>query len=358
MKAVVLRKPFDLALADVATPAPGRDEVLVRVTNSGICGTDLKIFTGAMPASYPVIMGHEMTGEVVGGGDEARIRQGDRVLVDPVLYCGICFDCRAGRTNLCPTGGVIGREVNGGCADYVVAPLTHVYPLPPSIESRTAPLIQVLTTVLHAQRRAGVGPVPRSGPGENVEPVPRSGPARETQSVAVIGLGVSGQLHVQLAKARGAGPVIGVSRSAWKRGMAERLGADLTVTAGQEAVAAVTGATRGHGADVVIECTGHVASIADALAMVRPGGTVVLFGIYTATEGPLPFYQLYYKEPTVIGARAAMSEDFPESIDLVADGRVTLSPLVTHVMPLAELAQALALLERDADGRMKIVMEN
>jgi 2-desacetyl-2-hydroxyethyl bacteriochlorophyllide A dehydrogenase len=258
-------------------------------------------------------------------------------LIDPVLYCGTCFDCLAGRTNLCPNGGVIGREVNGGFADYVVAPRSHVYPLPASIDSRTAPLIQVLTTVLHAQRRASVS---------------------AGQSVAVLGLGVSGQLHVQLAKARGADPVIGVTRSAWKRSVADQLGADLTVSTGEEAIRAVKGATRGHGADVVIESTGMVKSIAAAIAMVRPGGTVVLFGIYTASEGSLPFYQLYYKEPTVVSARAAMSEDFPESIDLVADGRITLSPLITQVLPLSELAQALDMLESDAAGRMKIILEN
>jgi len=337
MKAVVLRKPYDLAVAEVARPEPKRDEVLVRVTHSGICGTDLKIFTGAMPAAYPVIMGHEMTGEVLDGADDSRIRRGDRVLVDPVLFCGTCFDCRAGRTNLCPNGAVIGREVNGGFADFVVAPRTHVYPLPASIDSRTAPLIQVLTTVLHAQRRASI----TSG-----------------QSVAVIGLGVSGQLHVQLAKARGAGPVIGVTRSAWKRSVADRLGADLTVTAGDAGIQAVREATQGHGADVVIESTGMVKCIGDAIAMVRPGGTVVLFGIYTAGEGALPFYQLYYKEPTVISARAAMGEDFPESIALVASGRITLDPLVTQVLPVAELSQALGLLESDADGRMKIILEH
>ena len=337
MRAVVLRQPFDLALADVARPDPGAGDVLVRMTHSGICGTDLKIFSGAMPAPYPIIMGHEMAGEVIGGADGTRIRAGDRVLVDPVLYCGSCFDCRAGRTNLCPNGGVIGREVNGGFADYVVAPRSHVYPLPSSLDSGTAPLIQVLTTVVHAQRRAGVA---------------------AGQSVAVLGLGVSGQLHVQLAKARGATPVVGVTRSAWKRGVADRLGADLTVPTGEEAVLAVKGATDGRGADVVIESTGMVRSIADAITMVRPGGTVVLFGIYTATEGALPFYQLYFKEPTVVSARAAMSENFPESIDLVASGRVVLAPLVTQVLPVTELAQALGMLESDADGRMKIILEN
>ncbi len=337
MRALVLRKPYDLVVSDVAPPEPAHDQVLVRVTNSGICGTDLKIFSGAMPATYPVIMGHEMAGEVLDGADGSRLRRGDRVLVDPVLYCGSCFDCRAGRTNLCPQGVVIGREVNGGFADFVAAPRTHVYPLPPSIDSRTAPLIQVLTTVLHAQRRASIS---------------------AGQSVVIIGLGVSGQLHVQLAKARGAGPVVGVTRSAWKRSIADRLGADLTVSSGADGVQAVRDATQGHGADVVIESTGMVKCIGDAIAMVRPGGSIVLFGIYTASEGQLPFYQLYYKEPTVVSARAAMGDDFPESIDLVARGRIKLDPLVTQVLPVAELARALGMLESDADGRMKIILEN
>jgi len=335
MKALVLRRAGDLAVADVERPEPRAGEVLIRVRNSGICGTDLKIFSGAMPAPYPIIMGHEIAGEVAGGG--APLHEGQRVLVDPVLYCGTCFDCRAGRTNLCPNGGVIGREVNGGFADYVRAPRSHVYPLPSSIDSRTAPLIQVLTTCLHAQRRASV----TSG-----------------QSVAVVGLGVSGQLHVQLAKARGAHPVIGITRSAWKRELAGQLGADLTAPSGDEATRAVMAATGGHGADVVIESTGQIGSMADAIAMVRPGGTLVLFGIYTAREGSLPFYQLYYKEPTLVSARAATSEDFPESIDLVASGAVTLSPLVTQVLPLSQLREALGMLERDVDGRMKIILEH
>ena len=336
MRALVLRQAGELAVAEVDTPEPRRDEVLVRVRTSGICGTDLKIFTGAVPVAYPLIMGHEMAGEVVSGGD-ARVATGQRVLVDPVLFCGTCIDCRSGRTNLCSSGGIIGREVHGGFADFVVAPRTHVYPLPDSIDTRSAPAIQVLTTCLHAQRRAGMAP---------------------GQSVTVVGLGVSGQLHAQLAKALGAKTVIGLSRSAWKRSVAEQLGADMTASSGEAAVAAVKDATGGHGADVVIECTGHMKALADSIAMVRPGGTIVLFGIYTDREAALPFYQLYFKEPTIVSARAATSEDFPESIDLVARGAVSLSPLITQTVPLAQLREALAMLEDDVDGRMKIILEH
>src|SRR5206468_4317286 len=141
---------------------------------------------------YPRIMGHEIAGEVVAGAETGTLQPGDRVVIDPELYCGVCFHCRIGQTHLCPNGILLGRDANGGFAEYVTAPSTHVFPLPVSIESRHAPLIQVLTTCLHAQRRINTV---------------------AGESVVVYGLGVAGQLHTQLAKARGASPVIGVTRS-------------------------------------------------------------------------------------------------------------------------------------------------
>src|SRR5205085_10962982 len=118
MKAMVLRAPNDLVADDVAVPAadPARD-VLVRVTHSGICGTDFKIYTGAIPVAYPRIMGHEMTGEVVDAG-VSSLRIGQRVIVDPQLFCGACFHCRIGQTHLCPSGMLVGRDANGGFAEW------------------------------------------------------------------------------------------------------------------------------------------------------------------------------------------------------------------------------------------------
>src|ERR1700736_4157567 len=101
MKAMVLRAASHLALDEVARPETPPGHVLVRITHSGLCGTDLKIYKGAIPAQYPLIMGHEMVGEVVGGEDTAEIRRGDRVIIYPVLFCAPCFHCRIGQTNLC-----------------------------------------------------------------------------------------------------------------------------------------------------------------------------------------------------------------------------------------------------------------
>lgn len=336
MKAMVLSAPGKLVLDEVAVPEARTGEVLVRVTHSGLCGTDLKIYQGAIPAKYPLIMGHEMIGEVV-SGETSGVGPGDRVIIDPVLYCGACFHCRAGQTNLCRGGGLIGRETNGGFAEYAAVPASHVFRLPDSISSRTAPLIQVATTCLHAQRLT---------------------PLFLGESVAVIGLGVSGQLHVQLAKARGAGQVIGISRSRFKNELAETLGADITIEAGKGAVEKVLEATEGRGADVVIESTGVMACLADAIRMVRFGGRIQMFGILSAKEGALPFYELYFKEITLINNRAATAQDFPATIDLVDRGALRLEPLVTHWMSLSELGAALEMVEDGADRRLKIILDH
>ena len=337
MKAMVLRAPRELAADNVAIPKLSAGQVLVRVTHSGVCGTDLKIFNGAIPVRYPLIMGHEATGEVVDAGGQPGIRAGDRVIMDPELFCGVCFHCRVGQTHLCPSGQLLGRDANGGFAEYVAVPASHVFPLPGSIDSRTAPLIQVLTTCMHAQRLVNIFP---------------------GESVVVMGLGVTGQLHVQLAKARGAHPVIGITRSASKRELAESLGADLTIPGGPGAIEKVREATEGRGADLIVETTGVVPSLSDAITMARVGGRLLLFGIITAKEGALPFYDLYFKELALINARVAKPEDYPNSIDLVQRGIVRLEPLVSNVMQLGELNEAIGMLGSDNGQRMKIILEH
>jgi len=316
---MVLRAPSDLVLDEVARPQPAAGQVLVRITHSGICGTDWKIYSGSIPVTYPRIMGHEMAGEVVAVEADLQGRlgrplvPGDRVIIDPETYCGTCFHCRIGQTNLCPNGTLIGRDTNGGFADYLMVPASQVFRLPDSIDDRTAPMIQVLTTCLHAQRQVTIFP---------------------GDSVVVLGLGVTGQLHVQLAKARGA-RVIGVTRSAEKRAMAEKLGADLT-----------------------IETTGVMRQLADSVHMTRFGGKVLMFGIYTVKEGALPFYDLYFKEISLITARVAKAEDYPASIALVERGQVRLEPLVSDVMPLGELKAAIGMLASDSGQRMKIILDH
>lgn len=337
MKANVLEAPGRIALRQVADPVPRDGEVLVAVSHTGICGTDVKIFDGSIPGRYPLIMGHEIAGEVVGGSPGGGLRHGTRVLVDPTLYCGRCVYCERGQTYLCLAGALMGRDVDGGFAELVGAPAANCHVLPDAIEAAEAPLIQVLTTVRHAQTMAGIG-------------------AGDT--VAVLGLGVTGQLHVQLAKALGASRVIAVSRNPDKRRLAETLGADVAASHGEEARRAVLDTTGGLGAHVVIESVGKLSMLAEAIDLVRAAGRVVLYGIYAERAAELPFYALYFKELRIVSSRAAEVQDFPSSIALVRDGKVRLGPLISDRMPFTDLQTALALMAGSGGSRLKIVFDH
>jgi len=250
---------------------------------------------------------------------------------------GICFYCRVGQTNLCADGKLLGRDTNGGFAEYIAVPTCNVFPLPDFIDNRTAAMIQVLTTCVHAQRLSDLFP---------------------DESVVVLGLGVAGQLHIQLAKARGAGPVIGLTRSPTKAQLAMTLGADLALSENKDAAKIVQDATHGRGADLVIECTGLISSLSHAISLARSGGRIILFGITTAAEGVLPFYQLYFKELTVFNSRAANGRDFASSINLVERGVIQLAPLLSAIMPLTQLGMGLDILNSQDDQRLKLILEH
>jgi threonine dehydrogenase-like Zn-dependent dehydrogenase len=189
----------------VAEPTPGPDEAVVRVRHVGICGTDTKIHAGHIPVDYPRIMGHEIVGTVEAAPPEAAALLGERVLVDPGITCGDCPQCRAGRGNICTRGWLLGRDRDGGLRDRMQVPAANLHPVPDGIADVAAPILQVLATCIHGQRLA---------------------PPTPGDTVAIFGLGVTGLLHLQLAKAAGASPVICATRSAEKLDLARRLGAE------------------------------------------------------------------------------------------------------------------------------------
>ena len=332
MRAATLTAPGRIELRDVPEPVLVDAGALVRVRRVGICGTDTKIHSGDIPVEYPRVMGHEIVGEVEAAPPGSRELLGRRVLVDPGITCGRCPQCRAGRGNICTQGWLLGRDRDGGLRDLMDAPAGNLHPLPADLDDGAAPILQVLATCLHAQRLA---------------------PPTPGGSVVVLGLGVTGLLHLQLAKMAGAWPVVGATRSSAKLELARRLGADDTVQLEPGIDPARIGDQIDGGADLVIECAGTVSMLAAAVGVARVGGRVLAYGTIPERAGAFPYYDLYYKEIALTGARSANAEDFPAAIDAVGSGRIRLEPLVTRRVSLGQLADALA--SPDRSGLKTIV---
>ena len=324
MKAAVVEKPNVLTIKQVPVPEISDGEVLIKVKYTGICGTDWSIFTGKYSADkLPLIPGHEFSGTVAQVGSKARgLKEGDRVTADINLSCGTCFYCRKGQKLMCRDFRQLGIHIDGTFAEYVKAPYDQVHKLPDSLDFLAGAFIEPLSCVIHSSKAARI---------------------THGSSVAVIGSGL-GVLHGALARQRGAALVIVIGDNAKRLAAAREMGADvvLNIKDGKDPVAEVKKLTEGRGADYVVEAVGTPQTYEQAFQMVRPGGTVVAFGICAGedTIQVRPF-DLVLGEKNVVSSCAGVGPDWPDAIALLAHGHIRPQSLFSMVVPLEELEAAL-----------------
>jgi L-iditol 2-dehydrogenase len=320
VKAAVLHGPRDLRVESSRTPEPGLGEVLVRVGMAGLCGTDYGIWTGERAVAYPLVPGHEFVGrvEMVGAG-VARVRVGDRVVIEPNYSCGMCPLCREGSRNLCLTRIAVGIDVDGCFAEMARVPERCCWPAPAAAADEDLLMTEPLAVVVRAVARAEVRP---------------------GQSAAVVGGGTLGLLALQVLRGAGA-RVLVVNRSPRRLRLARELGAAAThaVSQGGLEVAARDFSGR-EGVDVVVETAGTPEAVTHALALVRPGGRIVLTGL-PHEPTPVTFFSVVRREVTIAGSMIYQDE-FPEAMRLVVAGTVRTRPLVTHRFPLDAIGEAFA----------------
>jgi 2-desacetyl-2-hydroxyethyl bacteriochlorophyllide A dehydrogenase len=315
MRAAVFDSPGALRMAEVPDPTPDPDELLIKVAACGICGTDLHIADGLFPPTpYPIIPGHEFAGTVVEVGSDAPggWQRGDRVAVDPSLFCGWCRFCRAGRGNLCANWGAIGDTVNGGFAQYVSVPAKNAYRLPDGMDMRDGALVEPLSCAVHGMRKVGV---------------------EAGESVLIVGAGTMGLLLQQLFALGGAARVSVVDRNSERLSVAAELGADAT--------AASVADLDGRRFDVVVDVTGVPAAVEQAFDAVDRGGRLLIFGVAAAeARAALSPFRIYNDEISVIGSMAVL-HSFGRAVELLSSGVVHTKPLLTHAFDLAEMPAAL-----------------
>ncbi|MCY3636346.1 MAG: alcohol dehydrogenase catalytic domain-containing protein [bacterium] len=331
MRAAQLTEPGVVEVVD--SPPPESDgSAIVRMEMLGLCGTDLSIVAGKVPVEMPRVMGHEGIGVVEVAGTKAAFGTGQRVLINPGLFCGVCDLCHRGYPNLCPNGGLLGREIDGLFADYAAIDERQLLAVPEHVSSDALGVVQVLGTCVHAVSKAPISP---------------------GDTAVVLGLGVSGQLIAQLLAAQGA-RVIGITRSEWKRELVLQHGATVAVSP-ERAAEVVAEITEGRGPEAVFEAVGTVQTFSQAIELAGPAATVVFFGTTSGMEGGLPYYQLYYKELSLRNPRGATMADYEKAIALVADGVVNGVPLISSRFGLDDIDEALAATQDSST--LKVLME-
>ncbi len=333
MRAAVLRAPRDLRIEDRQARPPAPDEVCVRVTLAGLCGTDYRIWTGDRPVAYPRVLGHELVGvvEAVGPG-VTRVGPGDRVSVEPNYSCGVCPLCREGNRNLCVSRTAVGIDVDGGLAHAVMVPSRCCWRVPGDAPDERLLLTEPLAVVVRAVGRGA----PRPG-----------------ETAAVIGVGTLGLLAVQLLCARGA-RVLALSRTSRRFDLARTLGAAATHAVGDGDPTAAARAFSGReGVDLVVETAGTAAAVPQALDLVRPGGRVVLTGL-PHEPSTVGFFGVVRREVTILGSMIYQDE-FPEAMRLLATGQVRAEPLVTHRFALDAIGEAFAAHRDPASIKVSVV---
>lgn len=318
---------------------------LIRVEANGLCHSDVDHFRGDDPgATYPRILGHEIVGVVedLGAGERRHdVRVGDRVAINPFVPCGRCTACRRGHAHMCLGDGVNPRTFYGKMSTRRVPSLwggyaTHVYAAPGAILYRFPPEIDARTATLWNPLAGGIQWVTM-----NADPIPGD-------VVVVLGSGQRGLACVVAARMAGAGLILatGLSRDDHKLEVARGLGADVVIDVEQESlVDVVLAATGGVGADLVVDTTpGAMAPLADAVAMLRPGGTLVTVGLKNRDVDAFPVDQVTRKNITVRGSAGQSHEAYRRAVDMIASDRVDLRPMQTHVFGFDRLVEAMGVL--------------
>ncbi|EAM5965815.1 alcohol dehydrogenase catalytic domain-containing protein [Salmonella enterica] len=334
IKAVYINKPGEIETRWVEYPVKKENEVLIKVYSAGICGSDIGAFRGTNPlVTYPRIIGHEVVGVVIqeGKGMPDNIKEGDRVIVDPYIYCGHCYPCSVGRTNCCENLKVIGVHIDGAMQEVVAHPAHLIHKIPDSVKSEMAPLAEPLTIALHALHRANL---------------------KEGEHIAIIGAGAIGLMAALSALRYNAIPVL-IDIVEERLQYARTLGISHVINpAKTQAVDDIRAITKGTMAQVVVEASGANSAIRQALDLASFAGRISFTG-WPKQETSLPTNLITFKELDLRGSRTSAGE-FGEALQMLATLNINPADIVSKVVNIDEVPDAVRELDQYPERYLKI----
>ncbi len=338
MRVLMYYNNSDVRVEEMPVPKIGPGELLVKVHASGICGSDVMEWYRIKKA--PKVLGHEMTGEIVETGEGVeKYKKGDRVFVSHHVPCNICHYCLNGNHTACDTLHSTNYDP-GGFAEYIRIPEINVqsgvYLLPDGMSYEEGTFIEPLACVVRGQRLAQLKP---------------------GQTVLVIGSGMSGLIHISLARALGAGRIIATDITEYRLEAAKKFGADAVINARDNVSERLLELNEQRLADLVIVCAGSINASIEALNCVDRGGTVLYFAVPRPEEHvPVPMNDLWRNEITLMTSYGAGPFDLELSMKMLSSRRVVLNDMITHRLPFDEGGKGFKLVA-DANESIKVIIE-
>jgi L-iditol 2-dehydrogenase len=339
MKAAVWYGGKEFKIEEVKEPEISETQALIEVKVAGICGSDLHAYDGSSKRRKPpLVMGHEFSGIVKKIGAKATgVAVGDRVVVNPIIACGVCEPCRTGKNHICENMRLIGLHSSGAFAEYVAVPAANCLKLPDNVSFEDASMVEPVSVGIHAAGRAGV---------------------KIGDNIVIIGPGMIGLTSLMAAKMAGAGKIFitGANGDEGRLALAKKLGADVVINVMQEdPVARIIAETKG-GADSVIEAVGLQKTIQQAMAMLRRGKNAIVIGLMQ-TDITINAIDLAVKEIGLLGDYGYTKDDFMRGLEMIAAGRANVKLLATHTFPLEEIAKGFETLSTKEGNAIKVLVQ-
>ncbi len=336
MKAIKLDSPWNISCVDIQVPVPDKNEALIKISAAGICGSDIGAYRGTNGlVTYPRIIGHELAGTVISIPEDNKkgIKPGDRVVVDPYIYCGHCYPCSIGRTNCCVDLKVLGVHVDGGMAEFFTHPADLLVKIPDGMTMVQAAMAEPLTISLHGIHRGGL---------------------KKGEHCVIIGAGPIGLVAGMVAESYGAHAIL-IDIVEERLEFAKSLGIEYVINSMKsDAVSEIARITGGRMAEQVMECSGANAAIRSTLDYVSNAGRITFTG-WPKKETSLPTDMITKKEIDIRGARTSAGE-FEEALELIRTKKVDMMKILTNVISPDETPATIADIEKNPGSYMKVVV--
>lgn len=334
----VVTAPHNIIFQEVPDAQAGPGQVLVKIKRIGICGSDIHVFHGKHPyTSYPVTQGHEVSGKIVALGEGVEgLSIGQKVTIEPQVYCGQCHPCTHGKYNLCESLKVMGFQTTGTASEYFAVDASKITPIPETMSYDEGAMIEPLAVTIHAAKRAG---------------------DVQGKDICVLGCGPIGILLIQSLKAMGARKVMATDISEYRLSLAKECGADVVVNTKEKAFKeAIVEAFGPDKADIIYDCAGTNITMDQAIQNARKGSTIILVAVF-ADMAKCDLAKLNDSELDLNTTMMYRHEDYVDAIRLVNEGKIVLKPLMSKRFAFRDYQAAYEYIDANRETTMKILVE-